>query len=303
MYLTIPLYMCLWHFTLLVDSRRRTLAARESHQSQTDLLIHSAVFARAVWLCVVPFPPVAMSRGVSESRRPMSPDWGEPPAEASPGPRRGSPSRRPPHDPEKVWMEKMAQRLELAAEIVETVGDEVGDELKSLYMLTQKELSALPPVGAPQRTQVYADTVAEGRAMKSHYDTSLQIAYCPQTLQRFCANIKQLDGQRRCFVSHAQGRCPVLCPCEIPLPAVVREPTLAVSVVRPMSFPEPFPSFPPCSAERATLCSCIGFYPTAFAEVLKFPGLGRKLCDCFKFQPVPMQPHGSGGLGCGEPKP
>ena len=72
-------------------------------------------------------------------------------------------------------MEKTAQRLELAAEIAETLGDETGDELKSFYMLTQKELAALPPVGAPQQTQVYVDAVAEGRTMKSHYDTSLQI--------------------------------------------------------------------------------------------------------------------------------
>ena len=47
--------------------------------------------------------------------------------------------------------------------------------MKSMYMLTQRELSALPPVQAPERSQAYEDAEAEGRPMKSHYDTSLQI--------------------------------------------------------------------------------------------------------------------------------
>ena len=72
-------------------------------------------------------------------------------------------------------MEKTAERLELAAEIAETHGDAPGEGLKSMYMLTQRELSALPPVQAPQKSQAYEDAEAQGRPMKSHYDTSLQI--------------------------------------------------------------------------------------------------------------------------------
>ena len=107
----------------------------------------------------------------------MTPDWGTPEEEESPEPRKRSPSKRrskkkkPQHD----WMEKTAHRLELAAEMAETHGDVPSESLKSMYMLTQRELSALPPVGSPERTQVYADAEAEGRAMRSHYDTSLLI--------------------------------------------------------------------------------------------------------------------------------
>ena len=72
-------------------------------------------------------------------------------------------------------MQKTAKRLELAAEIAESVGDEIGDELKSFYVLNQRELAVLPPVTAPQRSAAYEDAVAEGRSMKTHYDTSLQI--------------------------------------------------------------------------------------------------------------------------------
>ena len=74
-------------------------------------------------------------------------------------------------------MEKTAVRLELSAELVEQTAEKGADELKALYLLSQRELNevAASSSQAPHESQAYATAQHEGRDMKTHYDTSLQI--------------------------------------------------------------------------------------------------------------------------------
>ena len=74
---------------------------------------------------------------------------------------------------------RTAERLELSAELAEQVAESGADELKALYLLTQREMAqAAASTGGskpPLESEQYADAAKQGREMKSHYEASLQL--------------------------------------------------------------------------------------------------------------------------------
>ena len=73
---------------------------------------------------------------------------------------------------------RTAERLELSAELAEQVAESGADEMKALYLLTQREMSQAASSGGskpPLESEQYAQAAGEGRDMKSHYEASLQL--------------------------------------------------------------------------------------------------------------------------------
>ena len=166
-----PLCPACSHTFLLVADACLHAAPMFWHSHFGPVSDDSAFFGREIW------EQSAMSADRRSPSQPISSDWGGGRSPSRSKSRSKSRSRQPP-SPQAEWMATTAQRLDAGAEAAELAAVDGGEDLKALYMMSQKDInvaaSSQPDIHISE-TLAFRNAQESSQPLLSHYEAGVKL--------------------------------------------------------------------------------------------------------------------------------